>query len=381
MMKDFSAESVSALAVKFFKIISTFTIAFFTLPFFLHVLNVLLNLIDDSLARIYLVSTSILAYTLILSYIICILFKVKVPNKIRNFLQRTIKYVLPYAFTYIILYILLHDRMSAIIIHVTLISLPTIFSKITQSYNQFPFSKNSFCDGFIVKGFIVKRIILLLQVYPSTSLEDTVNELTKYGEIFLVKNPFGYIILFKRTTSCIFYKLWKRFFLKRFLSFSQELVPAFCHLKALSYKEVDEIVNRLYIRAEPMLSKNMFLFDLIYFPKNGGIQSCNFFKCDSKGLNVLSIKKNFPSKCIKFDEQANFRTLYDSSYLLLKSLYILKSPVEDYGEDCPVKAYLFEDGCGYMVKILSSPKIFFERDQLNLQLTLYSINFKFLQKG
>lgn len=380
-MKDFSAESVSALAVKFFKIISTFTITFFTFPFFLHVLNILLDLIDDSLARIYLVFTSILAYTLILSYIICILSKLKVFNRIRNFLQRAIKYVLPYAFSYIILYILLHDRMSAIIIHVTLISLPTIFSKITQSYHQIIFSKNSFCDGFIVKGFIVKRIILLLQVYPSTSLEDTVNELTKYGEIFFVKNPFGYIIMFKRTTSCIFYKLWKRFFLKRFLSFSQDLIPVFCHLKPLSYEEIDEIVNRLYTRAEPMLPKNMFLSDLIYFPKNGGIQSCILFKCDSSGLNVLSIKKNFSSKGIKFDGQANFRILYGGPYILLKSLYILKRMVEDYGEDCPVKACLVEDGCGYRVKILSSPQIFFEKDQLNLQLTLYSINFKFLQKG
>ncbi|MGB9727165.1 MAG: hypothetical protein ACPLZF_02040 [Nitrososphaeria archaeon] len=378
-MKDFSAESVLVLAAKFFKIISTFTITFFTLPFFLHVLNILLNVIGDSLARIYLVFTSILAYTLILSH--CILSKLKVFNKIRSFLQKTITYVLPYAFSYIILYILLHDRMSAIIVHVTLISLSTIFSKITRSFHQIIFSKKSFCDGFIVKGFIVKRVILLLQLYPSTSLVDTVNELTKYGEIFFVKNPFGYIILFKRTTSCIFYRLWKRFFLKRFLSFSQDLVPAFCHLKALSYEEIGEIVNRLYTRVEPMFSKNMFYFDLIYFPKNGSIQSCIFFKRDSSGLNVLSIKKDFSSKGIKFCEQANFRILYDGPYILLKSLYILKRVVEDYGEDCPVKACLVEDGCGYRVKILSSPQIFFERDQLNLQLTLYSIDFKFLQKG
>lgn len=369
------------MAAKLFKIIVTFTVALFTLPFFLQVLNILLNIMDDSLARIYLFFTSTLTYTLALSYITCTLFKVKVFNKIRLLLQRTLKYALPLTSSYLIPYIFLHNRMPALLVHVTIISLPTILSKITLANHQITLSKNNFCDGFIVKGYIVKRIILLLQVYPSTSLEDTVNKLTKYGEIFLVKNPFGYIILFKRTTLCFPYRLWKRFFLKHFLSFTQDVVQTFCHLRVPSYEEVCEVINRLYAPAEPMSSKNMHQFDLIYFPKNGSIRSYSIFKRDSSGLNILSIKKRCSTNGIRFDDQANFRTIYDDKYILLKSLYVFKRVVEEHGKDCPIKASLVEDGGGYRVKLLSSPQIFFEKGQLNLQLTLYSINFNLLQKG
>lgn len=353
----------------------------FTLPFFLQVLNLLLNIMNDSLARIYLFFTSTLTYTLALSYVTCTLFKVKVFNKIRILLQRALKYALPLTSSYLIPYIFLQNRMSALLVHVTLISLPTILSKITLGNHKITLSKNSFCDGFIVKGYIVKRIILLLQVYPLTSLDDTVNKLIKYGEIFLLKNPFGYIILFKRTTLCFSYRLWKRLFLKHFLSFSQDVVQTFCHLRVLSYKEVCEIINRLYAPVEPMSSKNMSLFDLIYFPKNGGIQSYSIFKCDSSGLNILSIKKRFFTNEIRFDGQANFRIIYDDKYILLKSLHVFKRLVEEHGKDCHIKASLVEDDSGYRVKLLSSPQIFFEKDQLNLQLTLYSINFNLPQKG
>ena len=338
-------------------------------------------MVDDSLARIHLAFTSTLTYTLTLSYITCTLFKVKVFNKIRILLQKTVKYALPLTSSYLIPYIFLQNRMSALLLHVTLISLPTILSKITLANHQIMLSKNSFCDGFIVKGYVVKRIILLLQVYPSASLEDTVNKLTKYGEIFLIKNPFGYIILFKRTTLCFSYKLWKRLFLKHFLSFSQDVVQTFCHLRVLSYKEVCEIINRLYAPVEPMSSKNMPLFDLIYFPKNGCIRSYSIFKYDSSGLNILSINKRFSTNGIKFDGQANFRIIYDDKYILLKSLHVFKRLIEEHGKDCHIKASLVEEGGGYMVKLLSSPQIFFEKDQLNLQLTLYSINFNLSQKG
>lgn len=246
-----------------------------------------------------------------------------------------------------------------------------------------PFSRYKFCDGFVVEGFFIKRVNLLLQVYPSISQDNVIRRLSEYGEIFLLKCPFGFIILFKQTTLCFSFKFWKKFFLRRFLSSVKDVVPEFCHFRVLSCKEVDEILGRYYIPVEAafLYSKNYSSqADLIYFPKSRKSFLYAAFKADARGSNVLSLGK-VNVKCFEAHGFTDYRLFYDEFYVFLKSLYVYKCLFERYSTSCPVKASIIEEGSHYRIKILSSPQMSFEKEQFNLQLSIYSLSLNMLQKG
>ncbi|MCX8188578.1 MAG: hypothetical protein N3F64_02610 [Nitrososphaeria archaeon] len=231
----------------------------------------------------------------------------------------------------------------------------------------------------MVEGFFIKRVHLIIQVYPSLSHDTVASRLCRFGEVFLLKYPLGFVMLFKCSSLCLSYSFWKRFLQKRFLAQFKDFVPFFCHFRILSCKEVKEILGRRYVQAEYSNLKDFLSFDMIYFTKSRKYFKCAIFLVNSYGSNILSLEKE-GAKFFEVDHFPECKLYWNGFYSFLKSLYTYSRIFEHYGF-CPVKADIVREGDCFRVKILSSPPIFLEPDQLNLQLTLYSLNTSVMQKG
>lgn len=274
---------------------------------------------------------------------------------------------------------MLKDSILALILNSITVSL-YVTSKKKLILFETHFLSCRFCDGFLVEGFFMKRVHLIMQVYPSTSQNAVVNSLSRFGEVFLLKYTYGLLMLFKCSSLCISYSFWKRFLQKRFLASFKDLVPSLCHLRILSCKEVKKFLDRRYVPAESSLNlKDFSSVDLIYFPRSRNRLRCAFFMVGAGDLNLLLLEK-VVVKCFEVDHFTGCHLYFDDSYAFLKSLHTCGRLFEYYGV-CPVRANIVRNGDCFRVKILSSPPVCLEHGQLNLQFTLYSLNISMLQKG
>lgn len=349
---------------------------FLTLLIFLHTLNFTLNLLGDSLARLYFVFAATVSYTYLLSYALSL--KADALHVFRRALRKVILCTFPPAASYIIFYFFLQNRSAAFTLHAVLLSLQAILK---HSHVRSSFSRNIFLDGFIVQGFIVKRFSLLLQVYPSTSPENLIPRLVKCGDLFLLKRPLGYIMLLKLSALCPSYWLWRSLLQPRLLRPVSAAIPTFCHARVLSKGEVEEFLGVRYLPVEASHLSERPPVDLIRFTRRGGEILCGLFKAEAGGLTLMSLKGGGCAGSVGSAAFKGLPLVYDEKYSVLKSLYTLKRLIEVHGGGCTLGAKVVEEGEGFKVKILSSPETFFERRQLNLQLSLYSLNVGMLQKG
>ncbi len=367
------------MVAKFSRIILfslTIFLAFVTVLVFL---SILLHFVNDSLSRIYFFTTSTLFYFLLFSYLAYVFLRVRLFYSLYHLFRKALKYGLLISFSYTLPYTILKDSVLALILHPITVSL-YVASKKNLIFFRTHFLSYKFCDGFLIEGFFVKRVHLIMQVYPSTSQDTVVNRLSRFGEVFLLKYPHGFLMLFKCSSLCISYSFWKRFLQKRFLVPFKDLVPSLCHLRILSCKEMKEFLDRRYVPAKSSLNlKGFSSVDLIYFPRSRDRLRCAFFMVGVGGSNLLLLEK-VGVKCFEVDHFTGCHLYLDDLYAFLKSLHTCSRLFEYYGM-CPVRANIVRNGDCFRVKILSSPPVCLEHGQLNLQLTLYSLNISMLQKG
>ncbi|MEM4140069.1 MAG: hypothetical protein QXG36_03095 [Nitrososphaeria archaeon] len=367
------------MIAKFFKMILFSLIILLTFVTVMVFLNILLNFIGDSLCRIYFAASILLLYLCFLFYVTGVFLKIRVFNSFYRLFKRSLKYSLPIFLSYSLPYILLKDNVIPLISHFLTISLYVIPKTKLMSYKTYP-STYKFCDGFLVEGFLIKRVHLIVQVYPSASQHTVVSRLCNFGEIFLLKYPLGSILLFKRSGLCVLYLFWKRFLKKRFLAPFKNTDPSLCYFRVLSCRELKEILGRNYVPAEHFSHlKGYSLPDLIYFPRSWKPLKYSVFMVAVRGSNILSLEK-VGAKFFEVDHLPEYKLYLDENYAFLKSLCNYSRLIEYYGPD-PVKANVSSEGGGFRVRILSSPAIFLEPGQLDLQLKLYSLNISMLQKG